>query len=130
MKAPRRKLLIFGCGQGGVRARKSVFRNEELIGFSDNDPKKHGTLFEGARVYGPDEILGLDLDIVLVASQYHVQICNQLLDMGVEAEKIEYLDVKVLTGECSPSTGVSLRIIGIAAVALALGLGAFWLNWV
>jgi FlaA1/EpsC-like NDP-sugar epimerase len=55
---PRRRTLIYGAGSAGVQlAHAMAFSLEYQVGaFADDDPKLHGKIVSGHKVYRPDEL--------------------------------------------------------------------------
>lgn len=84
----RKKVLIFGCGQRGREIYQLISNEYTVLGFVDNDAAKHGTELFGHRVYSPNDILGLDYDLIVVASMYSSEIIEQLNRLGVESCKL------------------------------------------
>ena len=41
----KRKILIFGCGAGGLRAYQALSPQEDILAFLDNDEKKGSSRF-------------------------------------------------------------------------------------
>lgn len=72
------KVLIFGTGAGGRCFYKDNCKRYNVIGFIDNNQQKQGELFLGKRVFAPQEISMLDYDKIIIASDYYVEIFEQL----------------------------------------------------
>ncbi len=92
----KRRILIFGCGKGGLRAFKALSPNQDVIAFIDNDKEKHGSDFCGRPVDSPASILDTQYDSIVIASLYSDAICAQLLRLGISESKIELLQHHIL----------------------------------
>lgn len=82
------KIILFGASGMGKRIIKDAKKYNSswnIIGFSDNNSEKWGTMFEGYPVIPPQEIKKYTLDstIVLITSTYPGSIGKQLYDMGI-----------------------------------------------
>lgn len=84
------KIIIFGVGIH-YELRKHLFDNTvEIIGLFDNDSKKWGTMIEGLAILPPADIKSAEFDYVVIMSYlYNNEIRRQLIEMGVEKEKIK-----------------------------------------
>jgi hypothetical protein len=89
-------IFIFGTGQGGQAVLQHLnedFSSDsfqyQIKGFFDNNALKTGTTINGIPVYNPQkEMVGVG-DIVIIASLMHSYDMEvQLLEMGVEEDKI------------------------------------------
>ena len=60
------KIVLFGSGQGGQMAAQWLPAGWELLAFIDNDPGKQGTHSGNLPVLGPDSILSLAPDLILI----------------------------------------------------------------
>lgn len=92
----KRKILIFGCGTGGLRAYEALPSNQDVLAFLDNDDKKQGSQFCRHTVLAPTSIADLEYDTIVVASQYADSICEQLIELNVPESKIELLPQQIL----------------------------------
>lgn len=90
-------IFIFGAGQGG-QAFLTSLRNLEAVhpihikGFFDNDLSKHGISIDGVKIMPlVKDLIGLN-DLVVIASlSYHNEIYHQLLNVGIEEQKIMHV---------------------------------------
>lgn len=83
-----RKIAVFGASGAGKKVAdsfKSMGIKFEL--FLDNDSKKWGTIFCEKRIENPKIVLKNDMEIV-IASDYYEEIYEQLLEMGIEKNRI------------------------------------------
>ncbi len=85
----RKAVLLFGAGSGGEQTYFSLPKNFRCVAFVDNDIKKHRTTFLGKQVIAPSEISNYNYDSIIISSIYADDIERQLLDMNIEAGKIE-----------------------------------------
>lgn len=93
----KKRTVIFGAGDSGIKTLEMLKRYENVVGFADNDPKKRGKRVCGKPVYAPKDLKGLKIEKIYVASGRHNQIFHQLLDMGVEGVSLEIVDPYFLT---------------------------------
>lgn len=80
--------IIFGTG---YLAKQILFYEYELEikFFIDNDVKKIGTQFAGYEIKAPEALVGAEYNqVVLASDKYAFEMRKQLLDMGVESDKI------------------------------------------
>jgi O-methyltransferase len=82
------RILLFGAGSGLSDFLSIVPKDVGIVGLSDNDPRKHGRIILGHRVHAPESIAGMDFDYVVVTSRAGEAIRTQLVDRGVERERI------------------------------------------
>lgn len=81
-------MIVFGTGNW---ANKLIYYEDELEiqFFIDNDEEKRKTLFWGYEVKAPETILCEAYDCIVLASvEYKSEMKNQLLELGVNEEKI------------------------------------------
>lgn len=123
------KIVIFGASVGGERGLHALRRKQKAIAFSDNDAAKHGTRILGLPVVPPSEVPTSGYDRVLVASGYYSEIFEQLVKLGVPAERIDILDHDLLEGreEVRPVSDTVLAVYGVAImiVLVLAGYGLF-----
>lgn len=82
------KAVVFGTGVYYQRKKRGILKDFEVIAFADNDITKHGSIIDGKTVISPNEIINLEFDKVIVASQYYPDIAKQLVNLGVPETKI------------------------------------------
>ncbi len=83
------RILIFGTGAGGVNFYKTCRGRFQVQGFVDNNVQKQGQHLFGKLIYAPRELVNLDFDTVIIASDYHAEIYPQLLALGICETKID-----------------------------------------
>lgn len=83
------KVYFFGAGKIGARWLRFVRVFGALPeGFIDNNADRHGGIYEGIPVYGPDRLKAYEFDYVVVTCADEESVLRQLADMGVAEEKI------------------------------------------
>lgn len=84
------RILFFGANKSSIEMnqylRERGFCPE---GFIDNSEKKQGSVIEGMKVVSPEAALSVydSHARILIASEYHKQMCEQLQQMGYEKER-------------------------------------------
>lgn len=87
-----RKLLLFGAGARGSYALEELNKiGAHIVGFIDNDPKKHGKKINGYTIYSPEEISKFRDTKLIIASIYFQEIKKQLLEMGIYDFDVIYI---------------------------------------
>jgi O-methyltransferase len=82
------RILLFGTGSGLSDFLSVVPDDVEIVGLSDNDIQKQGKTTLGHHVYSPDSIADLEFDFVVVTTRAGEAIRTQLVDMGLERQRI------------------------------------------
>src|SRR5260370_12750315 len=82
------RILLFGTGSGLSDFLSVVPEDVEIVGLSDNDVHKQGKVILGHSVHAPDAIGKLNPDFVVVTTRPGEVILTQLVDMGIERERI------------------------------------------
>ncbi|NBB10633.1 glycosyltransferase family 61 protein [Pseudomonas sp. SLFW] len=83
------RILIFGTGAGGVNFYKTCRGRFQIEGFVDNNVQKQGQQLFGKFIYAPRELVNLEFDTVIIASDYHGEIYPQLVELGICEAKID-----------------------------------------
>jgi len=82
-------ILLFGTGSGADKVLGSLrLEASRVIGFVDNNKGKWGSTWRGAEVYSPNVISELIFDYIIIASDYHVEITKQLIELNINRTKI------------------------------------------
>ncbi len=84
----RRRVIIFGTGQAGMRAKAALPADCEAVAFADNDPARQGTEIEGLRVLSAEEVGWAYYDEVRIASSASPVIYRQLIDAGLPQARL------------------------------------------
>jgi len=82
------RAIVFGAGGGGKKFIQNCKDKYDFIAFSDNDRAKFGTFIDNLPVIKPEEIIDKRFDIVIIASMWVKEISDQLIELGVDKEKI------------------------------------------
>ena len=93
------KMLIYGAGKLGKQIYSVIRDNRDyqLIGMIDKNWEMYRN--QGMDVRAPEDILSLEYEYVIIAIVYvHVknQVKKDLIEMGVDADKIAEVDLQVL----------------------------------
>lgn len=81
------KFLLFGTGDYYERYKKWFYR-EDILALLDNSPVKQNCLIDGIKVMSPAEGVKLAFDVVVILSFYVKAMRQQLIQLGVPANKI------------------------------------------
>jgi FlaA1/EpsC-like NDP-sugar epimerase len=120
------KIVIFGASLGGERGLRSLPRGQQAVAFCDNSKAKHGTQFHGLPVIAPEAIRDTPHDRVLIASSYYEQIFDQLVALGLPAERIDVLEAHLLEGKPDPAPRATRLIAGLVIAASIIGALALY----
>jgi len=117
MREDRKRVLIFGASKGGYFACKTLKGSYEIMGFLDNSETLQGGRLLGKRVFSPSQLESEEFDLIVIASMYCDEIYKQLIDLGIEEDRIEAIDLELMDGRCalSPTKVVlfSLALVGV-----------------
>jgi|SaaInlStandDraft_2_1057019.scaffolds.fasta_scaffold123693_2 hypothetical protein len=92
------KVIIFGTGNGANRIYGPHAKKYEVLAFADNSAQKQGTHFLEIPVINPSQITSLAYDKIIIASQFSDSIFIQLIEYGLNPDKIEILPMEQLLG--------------------------------
>ncbi len=81
------KCLLFGTGDYYNRY-KHWFKNGDVLALLDNSCEKVGTYIDDIMVLSPEDGLNLSYDCIIVLSFYIKEMRKQLIDLGVDEQKI------------------------------------------
>lgn len=84
------KIVIFGVGGFYCEKKEQLlsYTNVERIACIDNNRQLHGTYIDGTPILAVKQIAELDFDKIILMSLWVEEMKKQLLDLGIEAEKI------------------------------------------
>lgn len=116
----KRNILIFGASLGGKRLLNVLSKDEQVLAFLDNDPAKHNESLKGYPILSPQQGFQLDYDAVIIASQSYSQIASQLVEKGLDKNKIEVADPAILRGDYELSSNRLGCVIMLGTGLLAL----------
>lgn len=89
------RILIFGASSGGINFYKRYGKNYQVIGFLDNSQEKQGQRLFGKTVHAPRSIKQLSFDKIIIASDYHREINQQLIEeLAVEKQHIGFSHIE------------------------------------
>lgn len=116
------KVLIYGAGESAVITKRTLDRDASIkykvVGFLDDDPRKHGRSLEGVFIYGPEKLAGLikdhEVEVVIISiQQLSHKKKNEITDVCLQ-HQVKVLNVPPATrwinGELSFNQIKSLRI--------------------
>ncbi len=81
------KYLLFGTGDYYQRYKK-WFDADDVVALLDNSPDKQHKVIDGIKVYPPKDVCKLKYDVIVILSFYVKEMRKQLIDAGVEPERI------------------------------------------
>lgn len=84
------KIAVFGTGRF-FRNRINTI-NDEIVVFLDNDPDLWNTYFNGCKVISPNNVRDYEFDYILLMSVKADEMRQQLLQIGVNEDKIMVYD--------------------------------------
>lgn len=88
-------VIIFGTGSSAENFLATLDKEKvNIVAFSDNNKDKHYTEFHKRKIIPPKEIMSIEFDYIFVASQYSVEISEQLLKYGIDYSKIIPTDIE------------------------------------
>jgi len=88
------RLIIYGCGSFGKKIIEMLEPYVKIVDAVDSDKLKWGRIFLGKyKIIPPDELLNnyTTYDFILIASNYHEEIKERLLSIGLE-EGNDFID--------------------------------------
>lgn len=125
LKNPARdklNVIIYGAGESGIITKRTLDRDAAIkyrvVGFVDDDTKKHGRSLEGAFVYSPSQLDALtkeyNVEYVIISIQkLSIKKKNEITDICL-ANNVRVLNVppvtKWINGELSFNQIKSIRI--------------------
>lgn len=89
------RILIFGASSGGINFYKRYGKHYQVLGFLDNSQEKQGQRLFGKTVHAPRAIGQLSFDKIIIASDYHREIHEQLVEeLAVEKQLIGFSHIE------------------------------------
>jgi FlaA1/EpsC-like NDP-sugar epimerase len=82
------KVFIFGAGDSGNSVFNRITPNSNILGFIDNSKLKQNTTYLGKQVFGPEILSNMKFEYVVIASMYEHEIYHQLMEQGIEPDKL------------------------------------------
>lgn len=88
------KVVIFGTGAAGRAIYRAIKDKDDIVAFIDNSPSKINTFYKGIKIIAPAELKKLNFDAVLIGGVWADEMSAQLLNLGINKEKIKLIDDK------------------------------------
>lgn len=105
------KFLLFGTGEYYTRYKK-WFPRETILALLDNSSVKQNTMLDGIQIFSPAEGIKFPYDCIVILSFYVKDMKRQLIDLGVEEQKIyHFYDLRKL--ECIRKCKQEIQLYGI-----------------
>lgn len=103
----KQTVLLFGASKGGESVYEVIRHQYHILGFVDNNKSIQGKKLRGINIYAPTQLVNLNFDLIIIASDYHVEIKKQLINsLGINIDAIrvfgqtEELEQKTLPINC------------------------------
>ncbi len=96
------EIIIFGTGEAAKRKLPYLEKENHIAFFVDNNSAKWGNTFEGYEVKSPKELGNCNYNIVVSTGKYKSEIEKQLLNMGINKDRIYFSQLNLINGnyEC------------------------------
>ncbi len=103
-RAKQIKVLIFGAGSAARAFYQKQAQQYNVIGFVDNASFKKDSRIFGKVIYSPNQLKQLEFDKVIIASMYHIEIKQQLIeDLCIPEYKIGVFTIDDSSGKKNPN---------------------------
>ncbi len=120
MKQDKPKAILFGAGDGGKNGFRYIRKKYQVLGFCDNDARKHGKTFCDLPIYAPAQLTELEYDVIIISSMYHKEIYDQLVtEMEIPFHKVEALDSRIVTGVTKAEIKLLAGCLGMAVLIVS-----------
>lgn len=86
------KVIIFGVGKYYQNRKYKLLDNVEIVAFIDNNSSLWGTIIDGVKVISPEKTKSIVYDRIILMSVKAYEMGCQLINMGIEKEKIFSFD--------------------------------------
>lgn len=83
-----KRIIIFGTGSTSKVVKSGLKDDVNIICYCDNDKNKWNKIYEGRKIIEPYKINEMEFDYLLIASQFNESIYKQLLELGIDYNKI------------------------------------------
>ncbi|TCT14029.1 CDP-glycerol glycerophosphotransferase (TagB/SpsB family) [Natranaerovirga pectinivora] len=84
-----KRIIVFGTGSSAEKLLSSLdYSQVQISFFVDNNEKNQYMKFRGYDIFHPKEIIKAKYDYIIIASQYSVEIMQQLLNYNISFNKI------------------------------------------
>lgn len=81
-------VLIFGTGKTSRIVESALKKNINIVAYLDNDSSKWNKIINSKIVLPPRKIKEIEYDYIIIASQYNDAIYSQLIELGIDNNKI------------------------------------------
>ena len=85
---PNAEVIIYGTGSFGRNAFAAVRSRVNVVGFADSSSSRWGDEILGNPVLSPQDAVGLDTALIVVASTYWTEILEKLLSLKVRINRL------------------------------------------
>jgi len=82
------KTILFGTGGAAINFLQNDKEKRKYIIAVDNDKNRHNKFFNDIKIIPPSKIQDYEYDEIIIASFFGLEIREQLLNMGIEENKI------------------------------------------
>lgn len=80
----KKKAVIIGASKKGLIAYYAYNDEYDIVKFLDNNPNLNGKELQGVGIKGVNEIVNIEYDVIIIASQYYDEIKIQLKNLKVK----------------------------------------------
>lgn len=102
------KILLFGTGEY-YQIYKEWFNQVTIVALLDNDARKQGGILDGIKIIAPTDIIYKSFDAVFLLSLHIKEMREQLLELGISAEKIfTYDDIAIILKKQLPRAEIKI----------------------
>lgn len=84
--------IIFGVGQFYKSKKEELKNSVDIVAFIDNNSNLWNTIVDGVEVFSPNQIYNMLYDRIILMSSKAYEMRLQLINMGIDREKIYYYD--------------------------------------
>ena len=85
----KKKVILFGAGDGGLRVHYLLNQQFEVVAFVDNNESKHGEKLLSKPIISPTAIASFDYDFIIIANIHGKAVYKQLTEeLHISHEKI------------------------------------------
>ena len=98
----KEKVIIYGAGGTGIKIKRKIQNDYDVIAFIDSDTNKQGTIIDGIRCISLNDVNGYSYDkIIIGATSGHSEMIQNLKDIGIPSSQIitDYTEDKVRARE-------------------------------
>lgn len=83
------KIVVFGIGSAYEKIKHYIdCSKSEVITFTDNNSERWNYKFENKEIISPNRLKEIEFDYILITSSYYYEISMQLIELGIEKERI------------------------------------------